>query len=140
MSPGMMHVGMLARDASGRFARLGEQVPTAGTVTGQQDGSAAEASEANIGSASQDAMPVKQQGVDSGEEEDMQVDQQENDSIKSESQGQVSRSFALHQAFSCWHVSRVCAQFVHQASLYRYHGCKLHVYIKRNSISASMFE
>ena len=89
---GMMHVGTLARDASGRFARLGQKVPTAGHVTGQQDGGAAEASEANTDSAGQDAMPVKQQGVDSGEEDKMQVDQQESDSIKSERQGQVSRS------------------------------------------------
>ncbi|KAL0020687.1 hypothetical protein WJX77_000534 [Trebouxia sp. C0004] len=82
------HTGMLARDASGRFARLGQQVATAGDMTGQQDQGAAEASEANTGSASQDAMTVKQQGVDSGEEDNMQVDQQENDPIKSETQGQ----------------------------------------------------
>ncbi len=105
MYVGMMYVGTLARDASGRFARLGQQVPIADDVTGQQEGGAAEASEANTGSASQDAMPVKQHGVDSGEEDKLQVDQQESDSIKSERQGQVNRSFALHPAFSCWHVS-----------------------------------
>ncbi|KAA6417106.1 MAG: hypothetical protein FRX49_03402 [Trebouxia sp. A1-2] len=80
--------GMLARDASGRFSRLGQQVPIAGDVTGQPHGGAAEASEANTGSGGHDAMPVKQQGVDSGEEDKVQVDQQEGDSIKSERQGQ----------------------------------------------------
>ena len=100
-----MYAGMLARDASGRFAKLGQQVPTAVDVTVQQDGAAAEASEADLGSASQDAVPVKQQGVDSGEEGKMQVGQQGRDSIKSERQDQVNRSFPLHPAFSCWHVS-----------------------------------
>ena len=90
----MLYVGVLVRDASGRFARLGQQVPTAGNVTGQQDRGAADASEADTGSGSQDAMPVKQQGVDSDEEDRMQVDQQESDLIKSECQGQVSRGFA----------------------------------------------
>ena len=93
MNVSMMYVGMLARDASGRFARLGQTVPTAGHVTGQHDEGAAEASEANTGSAGQDAMPVKQQGVDSDEEGKMQVDQQESDLITSERQGQVSRIF-----------------------------------------------
>ena len=144
MSSGVVYVGMLARDSSGRFARLGHQVPTAtaGVVTGQQvtaEG-APEASEANTDSSSQDAMPVKQQGGDSSQEDKMQVDQQERDSIKSERQGQVNMSFALHAAFSCWHVRQFCARFVHQASLHRHHRYKLHAYIKHNSIAAVMFE
>lgn len=131
---------MLARDASGRFSRLGQQVPIAGDVTGQPHGGAAEASEANTGSGGHDAMPVKQQGVDSGEEDKVQVDQQEGDSIKSERQGQVNRSFARYSAFSCWHVCQLCAQFVYQALLYRYHSCKLHAYIKSISVAVSKFE
>lgn len=119
MCVGMMCVGMLVRDASGRFARLGQQLPTAGHVSGQQDGGAAEASDGNTGSGGQDAMPVKQQGAGSDEEDKMQVDQQESDTIKSERQGQVNRSSAIYTAFSCWHVSSVCAGFVHQPSLHR---------------------